>query len=459
MKKWFGKSPGDGADAQTSPDDADTHPGSASEILEVGGMRLAIALAWTGAESAADGRRFAGKNNAYLVKKIGGETTAAAGGRQVIGVLAGGAVVGQVVPNAFVYHPLPDRRFWICLIRDGAPYPGYDQVVPAAEAAQLYTNATSMAAADTRMIGDTAPAAHTLEEVLAKARSLPRKELEALRLRKNGIRLRTVLGVAALAAALAAAALVAIEHRDKLQSERKRQDMVRALLQSQKEREAEAARVASAKQAFAQEVARQRALFRTSSAVLQQWQQCEALRHRLPYSDWGYRPVRLTCDFGASMASVEWQAANLQTRVADRAHLPGIVDPLDIGNRVVSTFALPPLDFTAAVDRHIELKPARMAIADWSQAHLSGGMRQGLEEVVTVSPPAEIAGLDGVASVTLGAKQVIDVTATASRDVLMLGDAMRFLSTFPITFQRMVWSSPTAPGAQFAGTSTLFIRQ
>ncbi|GKS73269.1 type 4b pilus protein PilO2 [Acidovorax sp. SUPP950] len=444
------QAPGASSDARSTP---------AGEIVEIEGLRLAIALTWTGAESTTDGRRFAGKNNAYLVKDVGGEIIAAAGGRDVIGLLAGGAVVGHVVPNAFVYHPLPDGRFWICLIRDGMPYAGYDQVVPAVEAAQLYTNATSMAAADTRMIGDTAPASHTLDEVLAKARSLPRKELEALRLRKNGIRLRTVLTLAALAAALGAAAVVTIEHRDKLQSERKRQDMLRALLQSQQEREAEAARVASAKHAFEQTVARQRALFLTRSVVLQQWQQCETLRRRLPFSDWGYRPVKLTCDFGASMATVEWQAVNLQTRVADRARLPGILDPLDIGARIVSTFVMSPLDPTAAASRHIELKPARMAIADWGQAYLRGGMRQGVEEVVTVNPPPEIAGLDGVQSVALGFKQAIDVAATTSRDVLMLDEAMRFLSTFPITFQRMVWSSPTAPGAQFAGTSTLFIRQ
>ncbi len=122
--KWFGRSGvRNGADADGQLDDAASSAGAASEVLEIGGMRLAIALAWTVAESTSEGRRFAGKNNAYLVKDVGGETVAAAGGRQVIGMLAGGAVVGHVVPNAFVYHPLPNHRFWICLIRDGVPYP------------------------------------------------------------------------------------------------------------------------------------------------------------------------------------------------------------------------------------------------------------------------------------------------------------------------------------------------
>ncbi len=444
--------------AQAADLDAET-PVPAEEIVQVAGWRLAVALTWTGAQSAAEARRFAGKNNAYVVCDAGGEIAVARGSKAAVGLLAGGALVGRLMPDAFVYHRLSDDRYWICLIRDGVPYPDYDRVVSGQQANQLYTNASSMAAPGTRLIGDIAPSTQTLAEVLQHAQALSRKELDECRLRKNGIRHRTVVISACVVAALATTAQLAIEHRDKLLSERKRQDMLRALLQSQQQREAESARIAKAVRDFQAKVAEQRALFRTPNAAWQQWTQCETQRHRLPFTHSGYRPVKLTCDFTGGVATVEWQAVGPHTRISDRAYLPGIVDPLDVGNHIVSSFVLPPLPAIDASAREVSLKQVRMDLVDWAHAKLSGGIRLAAEETVTLQPPAEIKGLDHVDSVTLGSRVLLDISATTSKDVLMLPEAMRYLSAWPISFQKMVWSSPTAPGAQFSGASTLFIPQ
>lgn len=434
-------------------------PLATSEVIQVSGVKIAIALTWSGVQNSAEARRFAGKNNAYLVCDVGGDVTVARGDKATIGVIAGGALVGRIVPDAFVYHKLSDDRYWICLIRDGVPYPAYDRVVSAQEASKAYTNASSIAAAGTRLIGDIAPAAQTLTEALGMANALSKKERDACRLRKNGIQRRTAMTTVGIIAALAASVHLGIEHREKLQNERKRQDMLRALLQSQQERDREAARIAKARRDFQAKSDQQKALFRTTSATQQQWAQCESLRQNLPFTHSGYKPVKLTCDFDARMATVEWQAAGQRTRVADRARLPGVVDPLDVGSLVVSSFDLAPLTATEVKTSGISLKQARMDIADWAQANLGNGIRLAPDELVTLNPPPDIKGLDGVNSVTLGSKVPLDINVTSSKDVLMLAEAMRYLGAFPVSFQKMVWSSPTAPGAQFIGESTLFIRQ
>ncbi|MXN32906.1 hypothetical protein GRX31_30370 [Delftia sp. CH05] len=97
-----------------------------------------------------------------------------------------------------------------------------------------------------------------------------------------------------------------------------------------------------------------------------------------------------------------------------------------------------------------------MAILDWASRNLKN-LKFSQEEEVTLRPPSEIKGLAGVSEYRLGRKIQLQLNTASSNDLLSMHWAVELLNKYPINFERVIWSNPTAVGAQVSAFTTLYI--
>lgn len=429
-----------------------------SHIHEVYGQRLALGLTWTEVENASEAKRFAGKNHAYLTREIAGQLYVGVASQQTIGVVAAGALIGRVAPNAFIYQHLEGNRYWICMLRDGIPMPSYDRLVPEDEAQQIYTDATAYMAPGSEIIGNFAVAKITLEEVLANAAVLPKKEINECRLRKNGLNGKKICSSLLAASLVAVAGHLVIAHKDQLKSEERRLAMLRNMLLTQQQKAEQDKRIELLVKQFKERVSKAQQSFGQQGVAHVQFAQCEKVRKTLPLSLYGYKPEKLTCDFKASQARIEWMPINAQTRLSDRTRLPGVVQPLNTANPVLSHMAMATDALPTQAASFVDAAVVKMKILDWSQRNIKS-MRFGADEAVVLTAEKEIKDLPGIQSVHLGHKTTLHINASVSQEILLLEHASQVLSQFPIAFESISWNGPVHPGAQFRGLATLFVRQ
>lgn len=434
------------------------HDSTESQVHTFDGHRLVLGLTWTEADSLSEAKRFAGKNNSYLTREIAGQLYVGAATKQTVGVLAAGALIGHVAPNAFIYQQLQDNRYWICLLRDGIPMPSFDRIVPAQEAQQIYTDATAYMAPGSEIIGNFAVAKVSLEDVLSSAAELPKKVIQECRLRKNGPNTKKIALWLVAALLVTLAGQLALAHKEQLKSEEQRQAMLRSLMLSQEQKAAQDKRIAQLVTQFKERIAKAEQSFGQQGVALHQFSQCEKVRKDLPLSMYGYKPSKLTCDFKSEYARIEWLPVDARTRLSDRTKLPGVLDPLNTANPVVSEVALGKGDLHGSSAATVNAAVVKMTILDWAQRNIHS-MRFGVDETVSIAPDKEIRGLPGIQTIQLGSKSSLHIHASAAKEILLLELASQVLNQFPIAFESMSWTAPVHPGARFQSLAILYIRQ
>jgi hypothetical protein len=430
---------------------------SPNQIWKIDGHKLAIGLTWTEASNLKAAKRFVGKNNAFLTLDVSGQLNVAKGAPYTAGCYAGGALVAMVLGNALVYQKIAEETFWICLIKDGVPQPTFDRIVyNSEEAKQAYSAAAEYIPHDGVIVGDAINALHTIQGIIELSKQLKSEELQQCRLRKNGVDVKKICAAAILLSAAAAGSYVITTQRENLRNEERRLAALRALLQTQQEKRAEEQRISNLIQQYKERIASEQRNFGLQEVALSQWNECEKVRKSLPYTLMGYKPALLKCDFQGKRATVEWSPANSHTRMMDRIKLPSIVDPLSTEGPIVSDF---PLDTDSAQGnpaQKVDPRVVKMMILDWAARNLKA-LKFSQEEEVTLRPPSEIKGLDGVGEYRLGKKIQLQLNTASSSDLLNMRWAVEILNKYPINFERVIWNNPTAVGAQVSAFTTLYI--
>ena len=432
---------------------------SSTQIWKIEGYKLALGLTWTEADNAKAAKRFVGKNNAYLTLSVSGQLNVAKGAPQMAGSYAGGALVAQLLHNALVFQKIAEETFWICLIKDGVPQPTFDRIVfDSEEAKQAFSAAAEYILHDGVIVGDTINARYTIQQIIQGAKKLKTEELEQCRLRKNGLDLRKFSAATVLLAAAAAGVYLIGTQRENLRNEERRMAALRALLQTQQEKRAQEKRISNLIQEYKDKYESEQRNFGLQEVALSQWNECEQVRKSLPYTTMGYKPTILKCDFLGRKATVEWSSANAHTRMIDRSKLPGIVDGLNTEGPIVSDFPFNASSSQGIQAQRIEPRVVKMTILDWASRNLKG-LKFSQEEEVTLRPPSEIKGLPGVSEYKLGKKVQLQLSTASSADLLSMPWAMKILNQYPINIERVIWSNPTATGAQVSAYTTRYILQ
>lgn len=430
---------------------------SSTQIWKIDGYRLALGLTWTEADSLKTAKRFVGKNNAYLTLSVSGQLNVAKGTSQMAGCYAGAALVAKLLDNALVFQKIAEETFWICLIKDGVPQPTFDRIVyDAEEAKQAYSTAAEYIPHDGVIVGDTINARYTIQKIIEAAKDLKSEELQQCRLRKNGLDIRKIFAATIILTAAAAGSYFIATQRENLRNEERRMAALKALLQSQQEKRAQEQRIANLIQQYQEKIASEQRNFGLQEVALSQWHECEQVRKSLPYTSMGYKPAILRCDFQAKKATIEWSPANSHTRIADRTKLPGILDPLNTEGPIVSDFPIGRSAVHGNPAQKVDPRVVKMAILDWASRNLKN-LKFSQEEEVTLRPPSEIKGLAGVSEYRLGRKIQLQLNTASSSDLLSMHWAVEILNKYPINFERVIWSNPTAVGAQVNAFTTLYI--
>ncbi|WP_322739997.1 hypothetical protein [Delftia tsuruhatensis] len=430
---------------------------NSTQIWKIDGYRLALGLTWTEADSLKTAKRFVGKNNAYLTLSVSGQLNVAKGTSQMAGCYAGAALVAKLLDNALVFQKIAEETFWICLIKDGIPQPTFDRIVyDAEEAKQAYSTAAEYIPHDGVIVGDTINARYTIQKIIEAAKELKSDELQQCRLRKNGLDIRKIFAATLLLTAAAAGSYFIATQRENLRNEERRLAALKALLQTQQEKRAQEQRIANLIQQYQDKIASEQRKFGLQEVALSQWHECEQVRKSLPYTSMGYKPAILRCDFQAKKATIEWSPANSHTRIADRTKLPGILDPLNTEGPIVSDFPIGRSAVHGNPAQKVDPRVVKMAIMDWSSRNLKN-LKFSQEEEVTLRPPSEIKGLAGVSEYRLGRKIHLQLNTASSSDLLSMHWAVELLNKYPINFERVIWSNPTAVGAQVSAFTMLYI--
>ncbi len=430
---------------------------SSTQIWKIDGYKLALGLTWTEADNLKTAKRFVGKNNAYLTLSVSGQLNVAKGSPQTAGCFAGGALVAKLLNNALVFQKIAEETFWICLIKDGLPQPTFDRIVyDTEEAKQAFSTAAEYIPHDGVIVGDTINARYTIQNIIEAAKDLKSEELQQCRLRKNGLDIRKIFAATILLTVAAAGSYFIATQRENLRNEERRMAALKALLQSQQETRAREQRIANLIQQYQEKIASEQRNFGLQEVALSQWHECEQVRKSLPYTSMGYKPAILKCDFQAKKATIEWSPANSHTRIADRTKLPGILDPLNTEGPIVSDFPIGRSALHGNPAQKVDPRVVKMAILDWASRNLKN-LKFSQEEEVTLRPPSEIKGLAGVSEYRLGRKIQLQLNTASSSDLLSMHWAVEILNKYPINFERVIWSNPTAVGAQVNAFTTLYI--
>lgn len=443
----------------------------ATASFTVAGHSFAAGLTWEafdGGDNEASAK--AGSSHSYYC----GRTSEAAAGtiglgsRSAEGLVSAGVLIGALHKNALVYSKLPGTDlYWVCLISDGLPSPGFDLVLDnEADANRWYGEAfTFLDAVGFARIGNASSSTSTLEvaleeaiEHVAGAGATSKAKVAALvpfRLRAKKFNwLRFVLVLVGLLV-VAALVVAGILYREQLASKEKARALLQEAMRTAAAKEAEAARKRALRNEFEAKVSTEREKFGRSNIAFSQWSACEAVRKSLPLSAYGYTPQKLECDFAEGKALVHWVPSGQAVRLADRAALPGIVDKYEPTNPAVSQFDLKGLD-SGSVAVALNPSAVRMAILDWAGVRMRTLRLSPVEDVV-LTPPPDIAGDDGLKPVRIGGKSEVTFQATGAMELLVAGHAIKLLDSFAVGLTKVEWREPSSNGISASVTGVLYL--
>lgn len=439
-------------------------------VFKVRGHTFVAGLQWQTEENVALARKDIQRGTAYVMCTSATDATVSVGvgPREAAKSksFAAGLVIGKAFPDAIIFSALEDGKFWVCSLAGGIPGMGFDQIIETEEEARAkYSEATSFITTQVKNIGTFRGAQITVEEAIgaaldeiAGADSKPRQVAAALKpyqlqvMALNWVKFAVAFVAVMLVAGVALAGFI---YREQMLDRRKREQMMAQALKSQQELAAIKAKRDAAIATFKADVARERDRFGRQEMVWSQWTACEGVRQALPLSSYGYVPHKLTCDFDAGKAELEWAPAGTTTRLSDRAALPGVVDKYSTSVNAISSFDLKGLDGGVPA---VALNPAavQMAILDWGGVRLRS-MRIEPPVAVVLAPPKEVADEPGLAPVKLGSKASLSLAASGPVDLLTAPHAMRMLNSYAVQLKQIVWSQPSSAGIGMRATGVLYL--
>lgn len=432
-------------------------------VFEYSGLKLAAGLEWSDLSTINEAKKFAGKEKSFVIKKdaLSEKYTLGCGDLAAAkdGAFSAGLVIGKRFPMAFIYEQLPGGvGTWICVIHEGAPFPGHDLVVADENTAkEVYTQFSRFADANAEKIGNRTGFNHSLEEAIqiavesaispegAKRKLKPAKALADTRLQiKRFNWLAFALSVVGLCAVSAVALFVWIYRNDLLDQQR-RAVLLEETLRSQQAQVEIAAKRKAALDAFNQEVIAAQREFGTAGVLEEQWAACEEIRNKLPLSYMGYEPKKLSCDFAKSEAEVEWMPINQTTRVIHRFDIPGVVDKYKVEDPVIAKHSLQKkYNVTKLAPQQPEV--VRLKIMDWAAQRMRS-LKLDAISPITISPSKDLQEA-ALAKVTkIGDKANFSMSGTGHSEVLSVKPTLHYLNDFLVEIVGVVWTNPTGQGS------------
>jgi hypothetical protein len=405
-------------------------------LLTHNGRQFALGVDWATAHDSGEVRRMskARARACRVVRPVGGKFWLGLYDAPIRGkVFSAALAIGKAEPNAVVAERVSDTHSWLCSIQDGLPVVGYDLLVPNEEARDLASQWTA-SFTKSGFIGDLPGAkcqvASLLDEFeqLVSAKSVPSKDVAAMRLQKQGVSLSSIAGIVALGC-LVIGLYAGWGYWQRLrQSSAAQQMSLSAAAQQAINAEKVAADRKRRTQEFqAQVVAARSELQRAeSSSPTPLWRAWTDVRRSLPISSYGYSPVSLNC--GTAECQVEWQGLGTLTQPVDKARLTGVIPNLEPTLAATSKFRLQPAAETREPGRKFASpQELRMAIVNAAIVAAPGLVVDAMTPV-TLTPPADL----GLQPVTVGARGRWRFAASGPTGPIAAEEVFKFLATWPV---------------------------
>lgn len=300
-------------------------------IITIGTRQLAVGVEWSYADSKATVRAHLkaakGRHVVNLVSDVGENWIGIIEkGIKEKFVFAGAALVGLVVPSAIIAQSIGNGLSWLCVIQDGKPVVGHDQIVSSEECDQIALGMMSMfQQAD--LYGDIPNAKNTLESLFdeidigVKEKRISKVQLENCKLKKHGISKTALTRIAISLIVIFALIIFWDKYKNKILSDgllgnEAKRLAFEALTKAQKEAE-KAKHIA----AFNELVAKKRKELDEESRlynVISAWGSWNNTRRSIPLSAaGGYKPESMKCKVNS--CTIEWIGKGKFTRISDQA--------------------------------------------------------------------------------------------------------------------------------------------
>lgn len=419
-------------------------------IVKFGTRKLALGIVWSYADSKSTLRehiKTARKRHVVHLTSDGGENWVGIADIEPgeKNVYAGAALVGLVSPNAIIAQSIGDEKYWICVIQDGKPVVGHDQIVTAEESHQVALSMMSMFQ-QAELYGDVSGATKTIEDVINELdealanKIIGKSKLNECLLKKATLLSRRVISITFFILALAACWIVWGQYQA--------QQFVRGSLNANQKKLAEMAMTKEQQEAnkerllqiFNATVATKRAELaeELKQSHLDIWSQWDQVRKQLPLSTaGGYQPRSLECSL--TKCTIFWEGAGVFTRLNDKQIILETTDSAPV-KKFTSEIPLATLapNFqpaaTAAVARmnNNELQAHLMDLISADSIIYSGSTVDALQPIEITPPPDS-----EIKPVIIGQRGAIKIVASGPTALLQITTKLSRISGQPIFLKRV----------------------
>lgn len=422
-------------------------------LIKHGRRRLAVGLEWSLQETRSDAKRAAKAYTAALMAPFDEKGVVLAGTDdaqgKTKGLVSAGAFLGLLHQSAIVAYELPDtNQAWFCAIKDGVPVPGADSIVERSELRNKVSEATSWNSGS--IIGSVNGSSKTLEQALDEveaailSKAISKKAVQLTHLDRGGVSSQHVIAALLITLVIAVMGVGFSFYQKHLADKRNLEQAMRLMMQKEKDRAAEEARIQAAIARFHAQVEAARAKFSTGAIATAQWVACDAVRTSLPLSLFGYVPEKLTCDYKKGIATLGWNQSDRHVRIAGRELLPGVVNAFQTETAPISEFALPSnFEPTSSTSERVPER-VKLELLDAVKPRIASFMVESISKV-TISPSAEIADKPGIGPVEIGNEVKWKAQTTGFLERLSAPAMVRSIAQYPSSFAVIEWTQLSRP--------------